>query len=102
MPPSVESESPSGNVWILPAVFGLPGLYDGLNAIAENNFGMFLSGFGRVLCALFFLLQGVRCSLAHPLQWPVVRPRHSSTVAALGFAGGILTIGGWLIRQGFF
>ena len=91
-----------GNVWILPALFGVPGLYDIFSAVSGQNFGEFLSGFGRVLFAVFFLLQGVRFSVRRPLQSSVPDRAGSSLASALAYAGLILVVAGFVIKHRFF
>lgn len=100
--PSIKAEAGKGNIWILPALFGLPGLYDAVAGISGQNFGMFLSGFGHVLCATFLILQGARLTSGRPLQWTITCSRDSSMVAALGYAGIILAASGFLIKRGLF
>jgi hypothetical protein len=101
MQPSVQTETVPGNLWFLPVVFGVPGLYDICSAVSGQNFAEFLSGVGRVLFAAFFLLQGVRFSIWRPLQWSVPDARKSTLAAALAYAGLILVVGGFAVKHRF-
>lgn len=79
--------------WFAAVLLGLPGIYDLVQGSMLGVPGEALSGLGKLMCGVFFLL--------HALRRPSLQaPRAKTLLGALFYSGLAIAIIGFLLKRG--